>query len=185
MRGYLGGFYKLKGLYLSNNQINGSIFENFGRNCRYLEYLDLSGNFLVGRIPDSLGNCQRLQTLLLFSNMLDGVIPNELGQLHKLEILDVSRSKHSGLIPAELENFVWLSVLVLSNLFDHVLSEQSSSAELSFRLPLATTDEHNRLRGSIPMTTTTLPKLRMLWVPRANLGGSWQGIGTAVRIWKS
>ncbi|GMI99863.1 TOADSTOOL 2, clv3 peptide insensitive 1, receptor-like protein kinase 2 [Hibiscus trionum] len=179
MPGYFGGFYMLKGLYLSNNQLNGPILENFGRNCRYLEYLDLSGNFLVGRIPGSLGNCRRLRTLLLFSNMLDGVIPNELGQLQELQILDVSRNKLNGLIPAELGNCVRLSVLVLSNLFDHVLSEQSSSEELSFRLPLATTDERNRFRGSIPLTTTTLPKLRILWVPRANLEGelarNWHG----------
>ncbi|KAL4384516.1 hypothetical protein GQ457_15G004610 [Hibiscus cannabinus] len=168
--GYFGGFYMLKGLYLSNNQLNGPILENFDRNCRYLEHLDLSGNCLVGRIPGSLGNCRRLRTLLLFSNMLDGVIPNELGQLQELEILDVSRNKLNGLIPAELGNCVRLSVLVLSNLFDHVLSS---------RLPLATTDEHNRFRGSIPMTTTTLPKLRILWVPRANLEGklprNWSG----------
>ncbi|GMJ09572.1 TOADSTOOL 2, clv3 peptide insensitive 1, receptor-like protein kinase 2 [Hibiscus trionum] len=177
--GYFGGFYKLKGLYLSNNQLNGSITEDFGRHCRYLEYLDLSGNFLVGRIPGSLGNCGRLRTLLLFSNLLDGVIPNELGQLHELEILDVSRNKLSGLIPAELGHCVQLSVLVLSNLFDHVLVEQSSSEELSFRLPLATNDEHNRFQDSIPLAVATLPKLRMLWVPRANLEGklarNWHG----------
>ncbi|TYJ05596.1 hypothetical protein E1A91_A12G174100v1 [Gossypium mustelinum] len=179
MPSYVGSFHKLKGLYLSNNQLNGPILENFGSNCRYLEYLDLSWNFLVGSIPSSLGNCPRLQTLLLFSNMLDGVIPNELGQLHKLEILDVSRNNLSGLIPMELGNCAQLSVLVLSNLFDPVLSEQSSSEELSFRLPLATTDEYNHFRGSIPMRITTLAKLKLLWVPRANLEGklarSWSG----------
>ncbi|KAK8993715.1 hypothetical protein V6N11_007936 [Hibiscus sabdariffa] len=179
MPGYFGGFYKLKGLHLSNNQLDGSILEDFGSNCRYLEYLDLSGNFLVGRIPGSLGNCRWLRTLLLFSNMLDGLIPNELGQLHELEILDVSRNKLSGLIPAKLGNCVHLSVLVLSNLFDHVLGEQSSSEELSFRLQLATNDEHNCFQGSIPLAIATLPKLRLLWVPRANLEGklarNWRG----------
>ncbi|MBA0592870.1 hypothetical protein Gorai_009836, partial [Gossypium raimondii] len=179
MPSYVGSFHKLKGLYLSNNQLKGPILENFGSNCRYLEYLDLSWNFLVGSIPSSLGNCPRLRTLLLFSNMLDGVIPNELGQLHKLEVLDVSRNNLSGLIPMELGNCAQLSVLVLSNLFDPVLSEQSSSEELSFRLPLATTDEYNHFRGSIPMRITTLPKLKVLWVPRANLEGklarNWSG----------
>ncbi|MBA0689188.1 hypothetical protein Goari_006925, partial [Gossypium aridum] len=179
MPSYVGSFHKLKGLYLSNNQLKGPILENFGSNCRYLEYLDLSWNFLVGSIPSSLGNCPRLRTLLLFSNMLDGVIPNELGQLHKLKVLDVSRNNLSGLIPMELGNCAQLSVLVLSNLFDPVLSEQSSSEELSFRLPLATTDEYNHFRGSIPMRITTLPKLKVLWVPRANLEGklarNWSG----------
>ncbi|XWS69626.1 hypothetical protein CRYUN_Cryun04dG0194800 [Craigia yunnanensis] len=168
---YFGSFYKLKGLYLSNNQLNGLIIDDFGGNCRYLEHLDLSGNFLVGSIPGSLGHCRQLRTLLLFSNMLNGVIPNELGQLQNLEILDVSRNNLSGLIPTELGNCVQLSFLVLSNLFDPLLTGQSSSEELSFRLPLATTDECNRFQGSLPMGITTLPKLKILWVPRANLEG--------------
>ncbi|KAK8547060.1 hypothetical protein V6N13_099804 [Hibiscus sabdariffa] len=169
--GYFGRFHKLKGLHLSNNQLNGLILDRYGSNCRYLEHLDLSGNFLVGRIPGSLGNCRQLRTLLLFSNMMDGVIPSELGQLHKLEILDVSRNNLSGVIPTELGNCVRLSVLVLSNLFDPVLRGHDSSEELSFRLPQSTTDEYNRFQGSIPMGITTLPKLKVLWVPRANLGG--------------
>ncbi|XWS34195.1 hypothetical protein CRYUN_Cryun21dG0019700 [Craigia yunnanensis] len=181
MPGYFGSLYKLKGLHLSNNQLNGTILDNFGSNCRYLEHLDLSGNFLVGSIPGSLGNCRQLRTLLLFSNMLDGVIPDEFGQLHKLEILDVSRNNLSGFIPTELGKYVQLSVLVLSNLFDPVLSWQSSSEELSLRFPLATADEYNRFQGSIPMGITTLPKLKILWVPRANLEGqlprNWSGCG--------
>ncbi|KAL4318458.1 hypothetical protein GQ457_18G024530 [Hibiscus cannabinus] len=168
---YFGRFHKLKGLHLSNNQLNGPILDRYGSNCRYLEHLDLSGNFLVGRIPGSLGNCRQLRTLLLFSNMMDGVIPSELGQLHKLEILDVSRNNLSGVIPTELGNCVRLSVLVLSNLFDPVLRGHDSSEELSFRLPQSTTDEYNRFQGSIPMGITTLPKLKVLWVPRANLEG--------------
>ncbi|XP_022725249.1 LRR receptor-like serine/threonine-protein kinase RPK2 [Durio zibethinus] len=171
MPGYFGSFYKLKGLYLSNNQLNGLMLDDFGGNCRYLEHLDLSGNFLVGSIPSSLGNCRQLRTLLLFSNMLDGVIPNELGQLHKLEILDVSRNNLSGLIPMELGNCVKLSVLVLSNLFDPVLTGKSSSEELSFRLLLATTNEYNHFQGSLPVGLTTLPKLKVLWMPKANLEG--------------
>ncbi|XP_039023711.1 LRR receptor-like serine/threonine-protein kinase RPK2 isoform X2 [Hibiscus syriacus] len=177
--GYFGSFRNLKVLHLSNNQLNGSILDCFGSNNRFLEHLDMSGNFLVGSIPGSLGNCQRLRTLLLFSNMLDGVIPSELGQLHKLEVLDVSRNNLSGVIPTELGNCVRLSVLVLSSLFDPVLRGQDSSQELSFRLLYSTTDEYNRFQGSIPMGITTLPKLKVLWVPGANLEGklrrNWGG----------
>ncbi|XVF85807.1 hypothetical protein PTKIN_Ptkin17bG0147400 [Pterospermum kingtungense] len=177
--GYFGSFYKLKELHLSNNRLNGLILDKLGSNCRYLEHLDLSGNFLVGSIPGSLGNCRQLQTLLLFSNMLDGVIPDDLGRLNKLEILDVSRNNLSGFIPAELGDCVHLSVLVLSNHFDPVRSGQSSSEQLSFRLPLATTAEYNRFQGSIPVGITTLPNLKMLWVPGANLKGklprNWNG----------
>ncbi|MBA0772907.1 hypothetical protein Gotri_008219, partial [Gossypium trilobum] len=177
--GSFSRFVDLEVLNLAGNKLKGSMPSYVGSFHKLKEYLDLSWNFLVGSIPSSLGNCPRLRTLLLFSNMLDGVIPNELGQLHKLEVLDVSRNNLSGLIPMELGNCAQLSVLVLSNLFDPVLSEQSSSEELSFRLPLATTDEYNHFRGSIPMRITTLPKLKVLWVPRANLEGklarNWSG----------
>ncbi|MBA0727661.1 hypothetical protein Golax_000630 [Gossypium laxum] len=176
---YFGSFYYLKGLHLSNNQLNGSILDFFGSNCRYLEHLDLSGNFLVGHIPGSLGNCRQLRTLVLFSNMLDGVIPNELGQLHELEVLDVARNNLSGFIPTELGDCVRLSILVLSNLFDPLLSGQNSNEELSFRLPHSNTDEYNSFQGSIPMGITTLPKLKVLWALRANLEGklprNWGG----------
>ncbi|XP_039003876.1 LRR receptor-like serine/threonine-protein kinase RPK2 isoform X2 [Hibiscus syriacus] len=177
--GYIGSFRNLKVLYLSNNQLNGLIPDRFGSNNRYLEHLDLSGNFLVGSIPGSLGDCQRLRTLLLFSNMLYGVIPSELGQLHKLEILDVSRNKLSGVIPSELGNCVRLSDLVLSSLFDPVLRGQDSSQELLFRSLHSTIDEYNRFQGSIPTGIITLPKLKVLWVPGANLEGklprNWGG----------
>ncbi|TYJ00569.1 hypothetical protein E1A91_A13G094000v1 [Gossypium mustelinum] len=176
---YFGSFYYLKGLHLSNNQLNGPILDFFGSNCRYLEHLDLSGNFLVGHIPGSLGNCRQLRTLVLFSNMLDGVIPNELGQLHKLEVLDVARNNLSGFIPTELGDCVQLSILVLSNLFDPFLSGQNSNEELSFRLPHSNTDEYNSFQGSIPMGITTLPKLKVLWALMANLEGklprNWGG----------
>ncbi|KAK8567356.1 hypothetical protein V6N12_005951 [Hibiscus sabdariffa] len=177
--GYFGSFRNLKGLHLSNNQLNGPIPDRFGSNCRYLEYLDLSGNFLVGNIPGNLGNCRQLRTLLLFSNMLDGVIPGELGHLHKLEILDVSRNNLTGVIPTELGSCVRLSILVLSSLFDPLPRGQDSSQELSFRLPHSITNEYNRFQGSIPMGITTLPKLKVLWVPGANLEGklprNWGG----------
>ncbi|OMO93501.1 hypothetical protein CCACVL1_06477 [Corchorus capsularis] len=121
-----------------------------------------------------------LRTLLLFSNMLDGVIPNELGQLHKLEILDVSRNNLNGFIPAELGDCVQLSVLALSNLFDPVPRGQSSNKELSSTLSLtAMTYEYNHFQGSVPMEITTLPKLKILWVPGASLEGklpsNWSG----------
>ncbi|KAJ4710757.1 putative Receptor-like protein kinase 2 [Melia azedarach] len=164
-------FLKLRVLYLSYNELNGSIPREFGSNCPHLEHLDLSGNFLVGRIPGSLGKCRQLRTLLLFSNMLNDVIPCELGWLHKLEILDVSRNRLNGLIPAELGNCVDLSVLVLSNLFDPWPRGSNRRGELSFGLSSPSSGDNNSFDGSIPMEITTLSKLRIVWAPKVNLEG--------------
>ncbi|KAJ6368230.1 hypothetical protein OIU78_000751 [Salix suchowensis] len=44
--GFVGGF---KGVYLSSNQLGGSLPVEFGDNCEKLEHLDLSGNFFGWR----------------------------------------------------------------------------------------------------------------------------------------
>lgn len=167
--GFIGGFPKLQGLYLSHNGMIGTIPVEIGNNCWNLEHINLSGNFLVGVIPHSLGNCRRLRTLLLSTNMFDGVIPRELGQLPDLEVLDVSRNSLSGPIPSELGGSVNLSILVLTNLFDPLLLDRTPSGKLVGD----NADDKNHFQGSIPMEITTLPKLRVLWAPKATLEGKF------------
>lgn len=169
--GFFSRFSKLQGLFLSRNTLTGDFPDDFGHNCLSIEHIDVSGNLLVGRIPPSLGNCWRLRTLRLFSNMLAEVIPRELGLLRRLEVLDVSRNCLSGPIPAELGHCLNLSVLVLSNLFNPLLSNGSLSEGSSPESVCSPQDECNYFEGSLPMEITTLPKLRIVWVPRATLQG--------------
>ncbi|CAK7326210.1 unnamed protein product [Dovyalis caffra] len=169
--GFFGSFLKLRELNLANNELNGTVPGGFEGNCLYFEHLDLSGNFLVGWIPRTLGSCRQLRVLLLFSNMLTGVIPHEFGQLRRLEVLDISRNFINGVIPAELGNCVELSVLILSNLFETWPEERYKSGKVSVGLSRVAGDEHNHFKGSIPAKVTTLPKLRILWAPRAALKG--------------
>ncbi|XP_042498248.1 LRR receptor-like serine/threonine-protein kinase RPK2 [Macadamia integrifolia] len=158
------GLSELRGLYLSNNHLGGSIPEEIGSNCQNLKHLELSGNFLVGGIPRSLGNCSGLKSLLLFSNMLEDVIPPEFGRLQMLEVLDVSRNSLSGPIPSELGGCYELTVLVLKNLYDP-LSAVADPKEGS----LIGNDDYNYFQGVIPAEIATLPKLRIFWAPRATL----------------
>lgn len=165
--GIFGSFPRLQGLYLSQNKLTGAFPDGFGYNCPSIEHLDVSQNFLDSRIPPSLGSCGRLRTLKLFSNMLDDVIPRELGRLQRLEVLDVSRNSLSGPIPAELGQCLNLSVLVLLNLFNPLPTNGNSSGDSS----PDSQGEYNYFEGSIPVEITTLPKLRIVWAPRANLEG--------------
>lgn len=162
---FVGDFRDLRGVYLSFNQLSGSIPLEVGKNCGKLEHLELAGNFLVGGIPSSLGNCNALRSILLYSNMLEEAIPAEIGRLSKLEVLDVSRNSLSGLIPPELGKCMELSVLVFSNLWDPIPNIANSD-----KLP-STSDEYNFFEGAFPEEITTLPKLRMVWAPRATLEG--------------
>lgn len=162
--GFVAGFPKLSGLYLSLNRLKGEIPDVWGSNCVNLKYLDLSSNSLNGKIPVSLGDCRELRVLLLFSNVLQGVVPHELGKLRKLNVLDVSRNSLSGNVPAELGNCRDLSALVLSNLDESCTVNGESNGDTCC-------SERNLFQGLIPMEITTLPKLRVLWAPKAGFEG--------------
>lgn len=162
---FFNSFPKLTHLHLSSNRLEKSIPEDFGDGCLSLEHLDFSGNLLVGSIPSSLGNCSKLRSLLLFSNHLDGVVPSDLGRLEKLRALDVSRNSLRGSIPEELGNCKELSVLVLTNLFDPIPAQNS--------LIYLDKDEFNHFKGGISWKISSLPKLRILWAPRAKLEGEF------------
>lgn len=165
--GFLGGFPKLRELSLSFNRFTGAIPDELGAGCQGLEHLDLSANLLVGSIPGSLGNCSELRSLLLFSNLLDDVIPSDLGRLRKLQVFDVSRNSLSGSVPMELGGCVELSVLVLSNpYYPMTIFDNSSYVDI---------DDFNYFQGGISESITGLPKLRVLWAPRATLEGEIPG----------
>ncbi|KAK2986317.1 hypothetical protein RJ640_021886 [Escallonia rubra] len=169
--GFVGGFRDLRGVYLSFNWLGGSVPDEIGKSCGKLEHLEVAGNFLVGGIPKILGNCSDLRTLLLYSNMLEEVIPVELGQLSKLEVLDVSRNSISGSIPPALGKCSELAVLVLSNLWNPLPITDKSAGDPPIGLLNSINDEYNYFEGGIPVEITTLPKLRILWAPRATLEG--------------
>ncbi|KAK7381250.1 hypothetical protein VNO78_33797 [Psophocarpus tetragonolobus] len=172
LNGSVPGFVgRLRGVYLSFNQLGGVIPGEIGENCWKLEHLDLSANSMVEGIPGSLGNCRRLRTLLLYSNLLEEGIPRELGKLKSLEVLDVSRNTLSGSLPRELGNCLELRVLVLSNLFD---PRGDVAAGDMWKLS-SVNEEVNYFEGAMPVEVFTLPKLRILWAPMVNLEGGIRG----------
>ncbi|KAG6525818.1 LRR receptor-like serine/threonine-protein kinase RPK2 [Zingiber officinale] len=160
---FLGGFSKLRELYLSFNRLGGPIPDELGYGCRSLQILDLSGNSFRESIRSNLANCTELRVLMLFSNLLVGFIPPDLGRLKKLQVLDVSRNSLSGFVPAELGNCLELSVIVLLNQYDPMLDEEVSSS-VDF-------DEFNCFQGRLVENITALPRLRVLWAPRATFEG--------------
>ncbi|XP_050380886.1 LRR receptor-like serine/threonine-protein kinase RPK2 [Argentina anserina] len=175
VNGSVPGFVgKLKGVYLSFNWLSGYVPSEIGENCGRLEHLDLSGNFLVSTIPTSLGNCSKLRTLLLYSNMLEEGVPAELGRLQELEVLDVSRNSLSGSLPREIGNCSMLSVLVLSSLYNALPLVRGNDTDDSLLEQLSSmNDDFNYFLGALPREITRLPKLKILWAPRASIDGSF------------
>ncbi|XVE80981.1 hypothetical protein DITRI_Ditri15bG0025500 [Diplodiscus trichospermus] len=112
---HLGNLSSLSALFLSGNQIEGTVrLQGSGRQLRLinLETLDLSDNFLNNGILADLSGLSNLKSLKLRGNQLNGsiVIKGNGRQLrmNNLEVLDLSRNLFNNSIMADLS--------VLSNL---------------------------------------------------------------------
>ncbi|KAL6899868.1 hypothetical protein ACP4OV_006526 [Aristida adscensionis] len=76
--------------------------------------VDLSMNFLSGRIPVSIGQLQMLTDLNLSHNMFQDSIPDSFAKLISIVSLDLSDNSLSGTIPNSLANLTYLSHINLS-----------------------------------------------------------------------
>lgn len=76
--------------------------------------MDLSSNFLIGKIPESFGQLNMLTYLNLSCNSFEGSILGNLKKLKGLDTLDLSFNNLSGTIPIFLANFTYLTTLNLS-----------------------------------------------------------------------
>ncbi|NJO17176.1 MAG: hypothetical protein HC877_15960 [Thioploca sp.] len=145
-------------LYLSNNQLSGSIPSQLG-NLSQLEQLYLYSNQLTSSIPSELGNLSQLQELTLSNNQLSGSIPSELGNLSLLQHLSLDNNQLNGSIPSELGNLSQLQHLNLDNnqLSGPIPSELGNLSQL-FDLYL----DNNQLSGNIPTSLRNLYQLNNL-----------------------
>jgi len=98
-----------------------------GREWKYKEILplirsiDLSSNNLSGSIPSGISSLAGLQFLNLSHNQFVGKLPEKLENMKMLESLDVSRNHLSGEIPQSISTLTSLSDLNLSfNLFGRI-----------------------------------------------------------------
>ncbi|XP_057773209.1 receptor protein-tyrosine kinase CEPR1-like [Salvia miltiorrhiza] len=137
---------KLKSLILSTCMLRGKIPTSVW-NITSLIDLELSGNYLAGRLPKEVGLLQNLQHLELYYNELEGEIPVEIGNLTQLVDLDMSVNKLSGRIPASVCRLPKLRVFQLYNnsLVGEIPSDIANSTSLN-TLSLY----ENLLSGEVP-----------------------------------
>ena len=130
----MGNLSSLTNLYLSNNQLSGTIPSELS-DLLSLGLLSLSNNQLSGEIPSSLARLSSLTQLSLNNNQLRGEIPSSLGNLSSLKLLSLDDNQLSGSIPPSLANLSSLEQLTLNN---------------------------NQLSNSIPERLKSLTKIRIL-----------------------
>uniref|UniRef100_A0A0E0LGD4 non-specific serine/threonine protein kinase n=1 Tax=Oryza punctata TaxID=4537 RepID=A0A0E0LGD4_ORYPU len=132
---------QLQTLLMYSNRIGGNIPQSICK-LQQLGDLDLSGNLLVGEIPQ----CSEISYtfLLLSNNMLSGKYPAFLQNCTGLQFLDLAWNKFFGSLPAWIGDFRNLQFLRLS---------------------------HNSFSGSIPAGITNLLSLQYLDLSDNNISG--------------
>lgn len=155
--------------------------------------LDLSGNFLVGRIPPELAQLSHLETLdLAWNGLLEGPIPPglydltgltrlylqgtdlggplppEVGGLTNLEYLYLSSASMTGPLPPELGNLTKLRRLVMgSNYLSGPIPPELGKLTNLEVLNL----HYNEHEGPIPTELSQLYSLEQLYLGRNHLVG--------------
>jgi len=96
-------------LFLSSNQLTGTIPSNIGALDRTLRGLYLSDNKLDGKISEMLCELEELEALFLDENKFSGELPDCLNSMSSLRQLYVFKNELSGEVPSNLENLKLLS----------------------------------------------------------------------------
>ncbi|RLM73214.1 putative LRR receptor-like serine/threonine-protein kinase [Panicum miliaceum] len=117
------------------------------QNCSTLRTLNLSRNFLVGRIPAEIGRLSNLTSLSLRFNNLIGIIPPELCNATSLKELRLTYNKLGGSIPEGFGKLTELRTLSLAvNRISGGVPESLFNLSLLQLLSLT----GNRLHGQLP-----------------------------------
>ncbi len=163
----LGDLSSLSNLSLNSNQLSGTIPNEIG-NLTELAGLSLSGNSLSGNIPNEIQNLLKLQTFIADGNELNGAIPVEIGNLTDLRSLDLSSNEFTGTIPSilgALTNLV--SLEINSNQLEGTIPTEIWNLTNLQSLQL----NNNQITGEIPTEIENLTNLVLLYLAGNNLDG--------------
>ncbi|CAN6271466.1 unnamed protein product [Urochloa humidicola] len=139
--------------YLSfpNNGLQGILDGAHIVNLRNLVILDLGGNMLNGKIPDSIGELKRLKELHLEYNDMFGGLPSSLSNCTNLIAIDLKRNYFSGkLTNVNFTTLINLEILdLLFNSFTGTIPESIYSCSKLLALRLAGNILHGQLSPRI------------------------------------
>ncbi|KAL3813257.1 hypothetical protein ACJIZ3_014525 [Penstemon smallii] len=131
-----------------------------------VNYMQLSGLSLQGKISSDIANMTHLVVLDLSGNNFNGILPSELGFLQELRILNVTGNSFQGDIPVNLSKCFKLETLDLS--FNFI--EGNIPKELGFLSNLQHLAlDHNNLTGIIPTSFGNFSKLEYFYLHENDL----------------
>jgi len=127
-------------------------------NCRYLKYLDLSGNHVLPNIPKSIGNITS-EYIRAESCGIGGYIPTEVGNMSNLLSFDLYDNNINGPIPPSVKGLQKLQVLSLAdNALQGSFIDELCLIKSLGELYLV----NNKLSGVLPTCLGNMTSLRKL-----------------------
>ncbi|CAN4116238.1 unnamed protein product [Withania somnifera] len=111
---------------LSDNGFSSAVEQIGIGEQEHIQHLNLSHNFLKGRLPTSIGTLKSLETLDLSYNGLGSNLPTSLANVTVLERLMLHKNQFTGRIP---EEFLKLKKLEELNLSDNLLEGKIPSGK--------------------------------------------------------
>ncbi|GMQ09003.1 hypothetical protein CsSME_00052509 [Camellia sinensis var. sinensis] len=181
----------IRRLHLNDNQFTGPLANVLSKLSR-LDFLDISNNYMFGKIPSSMDNRTLLGSLIIRNNSFNGefpcvLVPNVFmdasynsfsGSIHPscsnpnlgyVKHMHLQGNKFTGLIPRALLNS--------SNLLTFDISENSFSGSIPDSIGVASNlrillFRGNQLSGSIPTQLCQLNKISLMDLSNNYLDGS-------------
>ena len=142
------GWKYVEVLSIRSNRLEGSVPLNLLAKNQLLRELWLSDNQLSGTLHEDIGAMQSLTHFCVYKNQLSGAIPSTIGRLSSLELLSLGRNKFGGPIPDALRSCIRLTHLSLhSNDFTGCVPEYFSTFPQLLELNLW----RNLFDGDVPL----------------------------------
>jgi hypothetical protein len=110
----LGQLSNLLILDLSENFLIGSIPESVYSNLTDLQFLHLGVNKLTGSLSNNISQWKSMTTLILLNNQLEGTIPSAIGELTNLHRLQLDLNHFIGTLPTAICDVYSLQTLTLA-----------------------------------------------------------------------
>ncbi|KAK1405272.1 receptor-like protein kinase HSL1 [Heracleum sosnowskyi] len=141
----LGNMSSLETIWVSGNNLIGEIPDSFTRLSRLTD-LDVSNNKFTGPIPSWIFQLTSLVQIEFFNNSFTGELLPGWSNLTSLRRFDVSTNKFTGTIPDELTQLPLESLNLYHNQLEGLLPENIALSPNLFELRIF----NNRLTGSLP-----------------------------------
>nr|CAB3445645.1 unnamed protein product [Digitaria exilis] len=164
----LGNCSALEVLKAGHNKLSGALDELF--NASSLAYLSFPNNGLYGTLDGaSIAKLRKLVHLDLGGNLLNGKIPDTIGELRRLEVLDLDHNNMTGELPSALSNCTNLITIDLRN---NNFNGELARVDFSTMINLKTLDLlYNNFTGTVPESIYSCSNLKALRLSDNKLHG--------------